>query len=143
MKLATFLLSLCTLMFLLTSCGEEENDNDLTTSIIGHYTNLSENTDIVVNKVDDTTVSISLSSGSGSGAYSIAFPTVTMNSETTFTLNEITASGSCVGIYMYSGTGTHSGNNISLFLTRVGSNPDGTTIYDCEGTYTFNESASK
>ncbi len=145
MTTKTLLLCICTTILLLPSCKKDgTNDGDLTTSIVGHYTNSSTNTDIVVNKIDNSKVSITLSSGSGSGAYDVAFSSVTMNSATAFTLNTVTQNGAvCIGTETFSGTGTHSGNNISLFMTVVGTNPSGPTPYDCSGTDTRNVSATK
>ena len=129
----------------LNSCNQDDDDDgDLTTNIVGHYTNATTSTDIVVNKINESTVSIALTTGTGSGQYNVAFSSVTMNSETAFTLNSVTQDGAaCIGEETFTGTGTHSENNISLFLTVVGSNPDGPTPYDCDGTNTRNVSASK
>lgn len=145
MTTKTILLSICTMILLLPSCKKDGTSNgDLTTSIVGHYTNSSTNTDIVVNKIDNSKVSITLTSGSGSGSYDVAFSSVTMNSANAFTLNSVTEDGDgCIGKETFTGTGTHSGNNISLFMTVVGTNPSGPTPYDCSGTDTRNVSATK
>jgi hypothetical protein len=145
MKTKTLLLFIFASILLLPSCKKDGTDGgDLTSSIVGQYTNSSTNTTIVVNKIDDTKVSITLNTGSGSGTYDVAFTSVTMNSETSFTLNTVTQDGAvCIGKETFSGTGTHSGNNISLFMTVVGTNPSGITPYDCSGTDTRNVSASK
>lgn len=139
MKNQFFLLTLCFVLFGVSACNSDDNNgDDLTTDIIGHYTNAGTNTDIVVNKVDDTTVSIALSTGSGSGAYSVAFPDVDMTSATAFTLNPVTVNHvACGGTGTYSGSGTASNGNISLFMTEVLSGGG------CDGTNTRNVSASK
>lgn len=133
------------MILLLPSCKKDGTSNgDLTTSIVGHYTNSSTSTDIVVNKIDNNKVSITLSTGSGSDAYDVAFSSVTMNSATAFTLNTVTQDGAvCNGKETFSGNGTHTGNNISLFMTVVGTNPSGPSPYDCSGTDTRNVSATK
>lgn len=132
----------CALFVFVSACKKADDGTDLTASITGHYTNSAQNTDIVVNKVDDTHISITLSTGSGSGSYSVAFPSATMTSANAFTLNTVTQNGaSCIGEETYSGTGTHTGNNISLFMTIVGTGTG--TPYDCTGTTTDNVSASK
>jgi len=137
MKNQFFLLTICFALFGLSACDKEDtNGDDLTTDIIGHYTNAGTNTDIVVNKVDDTTVSIALTTGSGSGYLSVAFPDVDMTSATAFTLNTVTGSD-CGGTATYSGTGTSSNGNISLFITIVN------TGGGCDGTFTRSVSASK
>ncbi|MDZ4844819.1 MAG: hypothetical protein SH857_04635 [Chitinophagales bacterium] len=144
MKNGFWFLSLLVATFMFNACDKEEdgdnNGTDLTTSIVGHYTHSSNNTDIVVNKVDNTTVSITLDTGSGSGAYDVAFSSATMNSANAFTLNTVTQNGAvCSGDETFSGTGTHSGNNISLFMTVV--RTGGSTCTN--GTYTRNVSAPK
>jgi len=125
----------------LTQCKKENNSNDLTTGIVGNYTNAAEATNIVVNKVDNSTVSITLVTGTGSGKYDVGFPNVTMNSASSFTLNAVTQDGgTCIGIETFSGTGTTSNNNISLFITVTGTGTG--TPYDCSN-WTDNVSATK
>ncbi len=145
MKNQLFLLTLCLALFGASSCSEDDDTDgsDLTTGIVGSYTNTATNTNIVVNKVDDTTVSISLTTGSGSGEYDIAFASTTMNTETSFTLNTVVEQQTgCNGIHTWDGTGTYSSGNISLFMTRVASSTSG-GIGACEGSQNFNVSASK
>lgn len=124
-----------------TSCEEEEAVENWAEGIAGLYTSTATNTSITVNRIDDKTVSIDLTTGSGSGSYAVAFSSVTMTSETAFTLNEVSQDGAvCIGTETFTGTGTASNGNISLFLTVVGTS---TSLgYPCEGTDTRSVSAS-
>jgi hypothetical protein len=101
----------------IVSCKKSTDKNDLTTDIVGRYTNASESTEITVNKVSNTSVSISLTTGTGSGRFTVAFTNTTMNSTTSFTLNTVDRNSAlCDGTESITGTGTSTGNNISLFI---------------------------
>lgn len=140
-KSILFLAFIALALFTSSSCKKTTDSNDLTTSIIGNYTNAAEATNIVVNKVDNSTVSITLVTGTGSGKYDVAFPNVTMNSANAFNLNSVTQNGgTCIGTEIFSGTGTTSNNSISLFITVIGTGTG--TPYDCSN-WTDNVSASK
>ena len=141
MKTKAIIILFFALTLSVISCKKTTDKNDLTTGIVGRYTNTTESTEIIVNKVSNTSVSISITTGSGSGQYSVAFPTATMNSSTSFTLNPVTQDGTyCSGTEKFSGTGTYTNNNISLFLTVDGV---GTGTYNPCGDWTDNISASK
>lgn len=118
MKTTKTLLMLLAVSLSFTACNkDDDNDSgDLTTGIVGHYVNAADNTDITVNKIDDTHVSIQFSTGNGSTNYSSAFANVLMNSATSFTLGTATGTDGCGRIL--TGTGTYSNNNISMFLTK-------------------------
>jgi hypothetical protein len=104
----------------LTQCkkdGDDDNSGDLTTDIVGRYDKDDDYT-IVVNRVDDNTVSISIVDG----GFSIAFADVTMQSKTSFTLNEFSETINNFpndNKYTYSGQGTNSANNISVTIKTV------------------------
>jgi hypothetical protein len=104
----------------LTQCkkdGDDDNSGDLTTDIVGRYDNDDDYT-IVVYRVDDNTVSISIVDG----GFSIAFTDVTMQSKTSFTLNEFSETinnSPNDNKYTYSGQGTNSANNISVTVKTV------------------------
>ena len=103
----------------LTQCkkdGDDDNSGDLTTDIVGRYDD--DDYTVVVNRVDDNTVSISIVDGS----FSIAFTDVTMQSKTSFTLNEFSQTinnSPNDDKYTYSGQGTNSANNISVTVKTV------------------------
>ena len=103
----------------LTQCkkdGDDDNSGDLTTDIVGRYDD--DDYTVVVNRVDDNTVSISIVDGS----FSIAFTDVTMQSKTSFTLNEFSQTinnSPNDDKYTYSGQGTNSANNISVTIKTV------------------------
>ena len=122
MKIVKPLLLLLAVTMLFTACDKEDdaNSGDLTTSILVHYIKTAECTDITVNKIDDTHVSIQLETHCSSSTYSVAFTNVTMNTATSFTLNSVIGDDYCGPDQTYSGTGTHSGDNISLFITIDG-----------------------
>ena len=137
MKFISTALLAC-LLFSFTQCKEDDDNNtDLTAEIVGSYFNSNENATIVVNKIDNNTVSITLESP----YWDIAFTNVEMNSATAFTMTEFTRTGEgCDGQEKISGTGTSSNDNISLFI-----NIDGIGVsspYDCQD-LTYNVSASK
>jgi hypothetical protein len=142
----TILLSALALFFIAftSSCKKDsESKSDLTSGIVGHYTNTSDNTDITVNKIDATHVSIALSSGTGSGHYTMSFTSVTMNSATAFTLNA-TSDNNYYYDETWTGTGTYSGNNISLFMSiHAVPTAAGLAVGDTEYTDPQTVSASK
>lgn len=105
------LLFLMTALLSFTQCKKDDNDgdngNDLTTDIVGRYENPDDyDLLVIVNKVDDNTVSITLQNG----YFDLVFNDVTMQSKTSFTLNEFIEDSA----NKYSGQGTNSINNISL-----------------------------
>jgi hypothetical protein len=141
MKNVIRLLLVFTITLGIASCNTEDSD-DWAGAIAGLYTNTASNTEITVNKIDDKTVSIAIVTGSGSGALSVAFSSVTLNSETAFTLNEVSQNGAvCNGTETFNGTGTASNGNISVFMT-VEREGDGGIYNQCTGTDTRNVSAS-
>jgi hypothetical protein len=134
------LITITLLLFTFSSC---KKSSDLTTQVVGKYTKGSGSglVDITVNKVDDKTVTIAVDEAAG-GEY--AFTSVKMNSETSFNLNSITISGRhCDGQETISGTGTVSGNNISLFYTNVVTGVSGSPYSCTAGTFQETISASK
>jgi hypothetical protein len=133
------LLALSVVAVLFSGCKKE--DNDLTKNVVGHFTNSTTSTDVVVNKVDNNTVSLTLTTGSGSGEYTIGFPTAKMSSANAFTLDPVTQTGNgCDGTQKWSGTGTASNNNIALFISVDGTGTG--SPYDCDD-WTDNVAASK
>jgi len=76
-------------------------------------------TEITINKVDDSTVSLALKHGT-SCKYDIGFSSVKMNSASSFTLNEVNFIKFCNK--KISGTGTYTNNNISIFAVVVSDN---------------------
>ena len=149
MKNQILLLCLCSILFILPACEKDcEKDadhDDLTGSIVGLYSDASSNTQIVVNKLNNNTVTIDVSTEDFGLNYEIGFTAVTMNSKTTFTLNEITQDppDECFDVSTYSGSGTHSGNNISLFINVLSSNLNGQGSSGCDDTFTLSVSASR
>ena len=130
MKTKFYALLLAASLLSIASCKKDSDaDGDLTADVVGHYTNTSDNTEIFVNKIDDNTVSITMSTGSGSGSYNIAWPSATMKSKNSFTMDAVEGNTGCQGTEMFSGTGTYSNNNISLFITIDGTGTG--TPYDC------------
>lgn len=68
----------------LSNCNKDNNtDHSLAGGITGRYHNSIDNYDIIVNKVNDNTVSITVG-----GFYNATYNAVTVNTATTFTLNE-------------------------------------------------------
>lgn len=132
-------------LFFTSSCKKENGDskNDLTASVVGKYTNPNDyNLEIVVNKIDNSTVTITLQNG----YFDYAFTNVKMNTATSFTLNEYTQNGWCENsqaaeeaTVKASGTGTASNNNISLFVTEQIAGISGV----CNENYSYTFSASK
>lgn len=138
MKTKQFTFLLCAALLSFSSCKKDDSTSgDLTTDVVGHYTNSSDNTDIVVNKIDDSSISITMSTGSGSGSYNMAWPKATMTSKTAFTMEEVEGNTGCQGTEKFSGTGTASNGNISLFITIKGTGLN--TPYDC---YDWNDNVS-
>jgi len=108
MKLKTTLV-LLVLAFTLTQCKK-----DITSGIIGKYTNGqtgNDRVDIVVNKVDESTVSITVEDNYGTHS----FASTKMNSATSFTLNSYSDKDGGYD-YTYSGSGTYSAGNISVTI---------------------------
>jgi len=132
-----YLLTLTTALMLFGSCNKN-NSNDLTSSIVGTYTNAATSTLITVNKIDYNTVSISLKHDP-SCEYTVGFTSVKMNTKNSFTLNDVTRPSSGCGNESYTGTGTHSGNNISIFALLIRDQQSNT----CCGNKNFSISASK
>lgn len=132
-------------LFLTASCKkdtkEEVSKNDLTTNIVGKYTNKDDyNLTIIVNKIDNSTVSITIHNG----YFDYAFSNVKMNSSTSFTLNEYSVSSWCTNVdddtnIKNSGTGTASNDNISVFVTEMSTSNSG----NCDSNNKNNFSASK
>jgi hypothetical protein len=117
------LLFLMTAFLFLTQCKKDDNDgdnsNDLTIDIVGRYDNVADDLIIVVNRVDDNTVSISLDQ---QGGINQTFNDVTLQSKTSFTLNEIRVNDNNTSnpfAYTYSGQGTNSANNISISIKEA------------------------
>lgn len=122
MKTKLFLF-LMTALLSFTQCkkdGEDgDNGNDLTLDIVGRYDNVADDLIIVVNRVDDNTVSISLDQ---QGGINQTFNDVTLQSKTSFTLNEIRVNDNNTSnpfAYTYSGQGTNSANNISISIKEA------------------------
>jgi hypothetical protein len=111
MKFKTTLL-LAFLAFSLTQCKKENTNDDLTTEVVGKYTSGSGSNyrEIIVTKVNNSTVSIYLQDGFSS--YQTHAETQ-MNSKTSFTLNKVTETNSGER-FEYTGTGSASANNIVI-----------------------------
>ncbi len=128
------------LLFSFYACNKSDGGSDLTTEIVGKYN--SSSVEITVNKVDKSTVSM-LVSPISSGCYynGFAFTNVKMNSASSFTLNETNHDGpSCKKTAK--GTGTVSGNNITLFMNLETDNTN--SIFCCNvKNENLNYSASK
>ncbi len=127
-----------------TACKKENGkDNDLTETVVGKYTNPNDyDLEIVVNKIDNSTVSITLQNG----YFDYAFTNVKMNTATSFTLNQYTKNSYCYSqispeeaTLTISGTGTASNNNISLFISENTAGNTGT----CSDSDSYTFSASK
>lgn len=118
MKTKFYALLLAVSVLSIASCKKDSDaTGDLTSEIVGHYTNASDNTEIFVNKIDDNSVSVTMSTGSGSGSYDIAWPKAKMNSKTSFTTDSVEHMiSSCTGTKYATATATASNNNISLFI---------------------------
>lgn len=113
-----------------SSCKKEnDKDNDLTTDIVGKYTN--GNTTITVNKVDNSTVAIALEDG----YIAPTFASTKMNSKTSFTLNDVTQNDG-VTKREFSGSGTYSSNNIIIQLLDKLTDLTTGNIIEQEVTYT-------
>lgn len=117
----SFLLVALTLT--LTQCKKE--DKDLTSDIVGKYTNEPYYLKITVNKVDESTVWLSLE-----GYLNLTFSETKMTSKTTFTLNKISQAGYYGGQVEYTGTGTNTGTNISVLIHRKSISLDGSVEED-------------
>ncbi len=91
----------------LSNCNKDDNtDNSLAGGIAGRYYNSTDNYDIIVNKVNDNTVSITIG-----GFYNATYDAVTVNTATTFTLNENVYEDNETLIRYY-GNGTCSNGNL-------------------------------
>lgn len=121
--LTYWILTFVLVLFFVTSCKKDSNDdkNDLTTNILGKYTNPNDyDLEIVVNKIDNSTVSMTIKNG----YFDYAFTNVKMNSATSFTLTPYSFNSGCFisssqhvdATTTVSGTGTASNNNISVFI---------------------------
>lgn len=117
-KLFSFVVLTILLFAFIHSCKKSE-DSDLTKSVTGKY--VGSNVEITVNKIDNSTVSVLVKPKDYCYDKGLGFTNVKMNSETSFTLNEITYNVSSCSKKI-SGTGTASGNNISVFATIVTDN---------------------
>ena len=60
MKTKAIIILFFALTLSVISCKKTTDKNDLTTGIVGLYTNTTESTEIIVNKVSNTSVSISI-----------------------------------------------------------------------------------
>jgi hypothetical protein len=135
-----------------SSCNKEDKkNNDLTSEVVGRYTNPNDyNLEIIVNKINNSTVSITVQNSH----HSDAFTNVTMNSANAFTLNSFKGVGWCsepfqsdeflnsfyeAATVTTSGTGTASNNNISLFINKQIVADSGS----CTNNFTYTFSASK
>lgn len=132
-KQAILILACLALAF--TSC---KKDNDLTSDIVGKYTSGSGSgeVEVIVNRVDNSTVSLTVGGGSVGAAETSTHATTKMNSKTSFTLN--TVSSTAFGYTTtYSGTGTNSGNNIVVVRhVKVVKVDDGSTDFENDETFT-------
>lgn len=110
-KQAILILACLALAF--TSCKKDSNSSDLTSDIIGRYTSGSGSgeVEVIVNKVDDNTISVTVGGGSVGAAETTTHATTRMNSKTSFTLNTVTKTEFGYTT-TYTGTGSYSSNNI-------------------------------
>lgn len=133
-------------LFFTSSCKKENGDskNDLTTSVVGRYTNPNDyDLEIIVNKIDNSTVSITLQNG----YFDYAFTNVKMNSTNSFTMTPYSRDGECwdsqsnyfPATETVSGSGTSSNNNISMFIDEQVIANSGS----CSKNYSYTFSASK
>ena len=132
MKFKTTLI-LAFLTFSLTQC--KKDGNDLTTDIVGKYTNGSGSSyrEIIVTKVDNNTISIYVEDSYQSGQ---THASTKMNSKTSFTLNKVTETGSGTK-YEYTGSGTYSANNIIITRNeKIFDSANNNLISDDNVTYT-------
>lgn len=120
-KIFPFLLAL----LFIVSCGnDDDNYNDLTKLIVGIYERDGSSENIIVNKIENNTVSLV-------GPF-YAFTNVVMDSENSFTLTEYSEErttslgGICNYLIIFKGNGTVSETSISLFINEVksASNPN-------------------
>jgi len=96
----------------LSNCNKDNNtDTSLAGGITGRYSNGY--IDIVVNKVDDNTVSVSID-GLGEN-----FNSTTVNTATTFTLNKVVVTDNADELYQKSGYGSCSNGNISVTVEEM------------------------
>jgi hypothetical protein len=124
------------LVFIIALGACKKENEDLTTDIVGTYTSGvgSTATQIIVTKIDNTTVSVYIS-------HDEFYPTIythastKMNSKTTFTLNDVTEVNSG-NRFEYKGTGSASNNNIVIQHTeKMFDNASGSLITDYSNTY--------
>jgi len=139
MKNQFFLLTVCIALFGASSCSEEDGDNDVATEISGTYTNTVTNTTIVVNRINDTKVSMAVTStNSELGDYAVTFTDVEVISATDLVMNSVTLDEAvCGGTRMYFGTGGTLNDRITIQMTVVFNEGS------CDDTYQLSESATK
>ncbi len=113
------ILAMTGFIFLFSQCKKDStNSSDLTTDIVGTYSNgytNSSKVNMTIIKVDDNTVSIDIDAyGTGAGLYM----STKMNSKNSFTLNTRTFSDLRPGIgdcnIELTGTGVYSNKNITI-----------------------------
>jgi len=135
MKIKTTLL-LVLIALSLTQCKKEDSSNDdLTSDIVGKYTNGSGSgyREIIVTKVDNNTISIYIEDSYQSGQTHAA---TKMNSKTSFTLNKVNETGSGAS-YEYTGSGTYSANNIVITRNeKIFDTSNGSLFSEDDVTYT-------
>ncbi len=126
-------------LFFTSSCKKENGDskNDLTTDIVGKYTSGSGSSyiEIIVNKVDNQTVSIYTYDDYNGG---VTHTATKMNSKTAFTLNKATYTDTDFGYRNeYEGSGTYSAGNIVINRNeKVFATSTGDLISEDNRTYT-------
>lgn len=131
-KILPFLIAL----FLITSCGKDDDKKDLTSLAVGvyHINGNETNGIITVNKKDNKTVTISiLDRNNFLGHITMPFQEVILNNETSFSINQtvLTEEYLCSGSIKANGNGTVSSTSISIFLTLFdGQGPTGQP-YSC------------
>lgn len=93
----------------LSNCNKDNNtDHSLAGGITGRYHNSIDNYDIIVNKVNDNTVSITIGN-----FYNQSYDAVTINTATTFTLNQRVYEDDETRTRYY-GNGTCSNGNLAV-----------------------------
>lgn len=132
-------LTLLLAAFLISTLGgcnkDDKNSGDLTSSVVGHYSSGSGSglVDIYVTRINDNTISVALE------AYdNITFGTSTMTTSSAFTLSTATKPYYDLGgtqTDTYTGTGSQSGNVISLIVHQRRTNAQGDVTYEGDDTY--------
>lgn len=123
----------------ISGCNKDDNNNtDLTTGIVGHYTGGSGSgaVDITVTKIDNNTISITVDPAASNV---VTFATTEMSSTTAFTLNNTTVmtSGGTVRMEYSNGSGSYSANNIVVsYHEKSVDVASGSTNYEDDDTYT-------